>query len=241
MGVFLALGARICLFRPISPGDETAQSHIYIHSYPIDIIGPFGDAVASTNHTFPNNPRDTHCSMSQKSSASRRVKIAEWALAGLFHCSWSLLVSWVLHVLMLTDILSTRILPTSFHLHLTRSRESPQRIQSSDSTSHLQNLRHRQLKHGETCRPRAVFRLSRKWWGKSYLLSLPSDALLGKPFFPPLRSWLIRYIKRHPQKLLDFRRSSPLWSSLGQGWDWTHGCSGTCAALHWLPAPESYV
>ena len=57
MGVFLALGARICLFRPlfsglfrlVSPGVETAQSHIHIHSYPIDPIGLFEDAVASTN------------------------------------------------------------------------------------------------------------------------------------------------------------------------------------------------
>ena len=50
MGVFLALGTRICLyrplfsglFRPVSPGAKTAQSHIHIHSCPIDIIGPFG-------------------------------------------------------------------------------------------------------------------------------------------------------------------------------------------------------
>ena len=56
MGVFLALGARICLFRPlfsglfrlVSPGVEIAQSHIHIHSYPIDPIGLFEDAVAST-------------------------------------------------------------------------------------------------------------------------------------------------------------------------------------------------
>ena len=50
----------VCLFRPlfsglfrlVSPGVETAQSHIHIHihihSYP---IGPFVDAVASTNPT----------------------------------------------------------------------------------------------------------------------------------------------------------------------------------------------
>ena len=56
-GSFLSAGARICLFRPlfsglfrlVSPGVETAQSHIHIHSYPIDPIGLFEDAVASTN------------------------------------------------------------------------------------------------------------------------------------------------------------------------------------------------
>ena len=56
MGVFLALGARICLFKPllsglfrlVSPGVETAQPHIHIHSLPIDLIGLFVDAVAGT-------------------------------------------------------------------------------------------------------------------------------------------------------------------------------------------------
>ena len=58
VGSFLSAGARICLVRPlfsglfrlVSPGVKTAQSHICIYSYPIDPIGLFEDAVASTKY-----------------------------------------------------------------------------------------------------------------------------------------------------------------------------------------------